>query len=747
VIPQESARLRCRNIDIAPPSGRKDAAVLLGEQLLPELWLPQGDAVVAYRGMHRWVQSYVVASLPAPDAESAAFRPQGTYLITGGLGEIGLLLASYLAQHFQAKLVLTARSSLPPRQEWAEWLARQPEENGTSRRIRQIMALEEVGAEVLVVSADVADFRQMQDALDQAHARFGRLHGVIHAAGIVAGTRLNELDREQCEAQFHAKGRGLVVLAKVLDKAKYLQNNALDFCLVTSSLSTVLGGLGYAAYAAANAYMDAFVHAQNRRQASRWTAVNWDAWHFAAPVQSGGRLSNLAELAMTQVEGVETFARVLSAAPGNQVVVSTGELQVRLDQWVRMEKADEATSPAAAVHTLHLARAAGKEYVAPRNAGEEALADIWRNLLGVQELGVHDDYFDLGGSSLVAVRLFDQIERKFGVKLPLATLFDAPTIAQLAEVLSDVDVALPQTPKAAKGWSPLVAIQPKGTRPPLFCVHAAGGNVLLYHDLARYLGQDQPVYGVQAQGLDGKLPILERVEEMAEVYVREIKLVQPHGPYLIAGYCMGGTVALEMAQQLVAKGEEVAFLALFETYNWRNMRLDTWGEKLIFLAQKLGFHIGNFLQLDQKGRKTFLDEKIKVAKSRREVALGTLLSKLGRLAEAHTGTDLLPTKVWETNDLAALEYVPGRYPGKITHFRPAKEYRCHIGPALGWEALAQEVEVQRVPVYPAGMLVDPFVAELAACVRDCIDRGLKAKDDASESAHVESRAADLVVAG
>jgi thioesterase domain-containing protein len=279
-------------------------------------------------------------------------------------------------------------------------------------------------------------------------------------------------------------------------------------------------------------------------------------------------------------------------------------------------------------------------------------------------------------------------------------------------------------------------------------VHAAGGNVLLYHDLSRYLGQDQPVYGLQAQGLDGKQPVLESVEEMAALYVSEIRRMQPHGPYLIAGYCMGGSVALEMAQQLKAEGEDVAFLALFETYNWRNMKTDSWLEVAIFIYQKLEFHLSNFMQLDAKGKKTFFDEKVKVAQSRREVMVGALLSRLGWLGHRLTAADLLPSTVWEVNDQAALDYLPRMYQGKITHFRPAKEYRVHLGPKLGWDQLALEVETHRVPAYPAGMLVDPFVAELADRVRDCIDRALPREQVVAENGTGRpiSEAPELVVA-
>ncbi len=171
---------------------------------------------------------------------------------------------------------------------------------------------------------------------------------------------------------------------------------------------------------------------------------------------------------------------------------------------------------------------------------------MWEELLGVQAIGIQQNYFDLGGNSLLAVRLFARIHKEFGVNLPLATLFEAQTVEQLAHVLDNK--------KDTGDWSPLVTIQPAGSKPPFFCIHGGGGNVLIYRALSQHLGTDQPFYGLESQGLDGRRPLLTKIEDMAELYVREIRRVQPHGPYFLGGYCMGGTVALEIAQRLTDNG-------------------------------------------------------------------------------------------------------------------------------------------------------------------------------------------------
>jgi thioesterase domain-containing protein/acyl carrier protein len=194
---------------------------------------------------------------------------------------------------------------------------------------------------------------------------------------------------------------------------------------------------------------------------------------------------------------------------------------------------------------------------APADLLERQLTQVWEKVLGVRHIGVHDDFFDLGGHSLLALVLMDQIEKVAGQKLPLAALLQAPTIGQLAALLRD------------RGWTPpgqsLVPIRSGGSRPPLFCVHARGGNVLFYGDLARHLGSDQPVYGLQALGLDGKQDPLTRVEDMAAHYVREVRAVQPEGPYYLVGRCFGSKIALEMALRFQAAGQEVALLGILDS--------------------------------------------------------------------------------------------------------------------------------------------------------------------------------------
>jgi phthiocerol/phenolphthiocerol synthesis type-I polyketide synthase E len=348
---------------------------------------------------------------------------------------------------------------------------------------------------------------------------------------------------------------------------------------------------------------------------------------------------------------------------------------------------------------------------------EGQLTRIWQELLGVEPIAPDQNYFDLGGDSSLAVHLFVQIEKTFNVKLPIFTLFEAPTIGELAQVL--------RRDTAPAGWSPLVAIQPNGSRPAFFCMHGAGGNVLIYRELSKLLGDDQPFYGLQSQGLDGDVPPLARIEDMASLYVKEIRRVRPNGPYLIGGYCMGGTIAYEVAQQLRSQGQDVALLALFDTMNWSKVpALNVWN-KSYMACEKFMFHVSNFFRLDSAGRSEFFSEKVQALRNRIPVWKGMLQAKFEKSENGSRSGSMALGKIWKANDLACVAYVPKRYPGVVTDVRPMKQYGLFDRPDAKWDRLAEGGQhIIVLPVYPAGMLVEPFVRHLASALSKSIDAAL-----------------------
>ena len=431
VIPQEYANISCRSIDLDSRASDETSIV----QLLAELTAPPTDSTVAYRGKHRWVQMFEPRELQNEVEERPWLREEGVYLITGGLGGIGMALAEYLARAVRAKLILTGRSELPAREEWRQWLATHPNGEAVSRKIRKVEGLEELGAEVSIISADVANEDQMWRVIAQAEERFGGINGVIHVAGIAVQAPIQELSRDLCEKQFESRVNGLFVLERVLE------GKALDFCVLASSLSSVLGGLGFAAYAAANVFMDAFAHRHNQAHSVPWISVDWDAWQFQdETMQDIGVGTDLAELSIKPNEGVAAFRRVLSANLGGQIVVSTGDLEARLDKWIKLESLREPEqTKKIEVCSRYCRPDLSSVYVVPGNPTEQTIAEIWQKLLSIDKVGIHDNFFELGGDSLLATGLMARLRTAFPVEFSLSTLFERPTVHSLSELILDGD--------------------------------------------------------------------------------------------------------------------------------------------------------------------------------------------------------------------------------------------------------------------------------------------------------------------
>jgi amino acid adenylation domain-containing protein len=358
-----------------------------------------------------------------------------------------------------------------------------------------------------------------------------------------------------------------------------------------------------------------------------------------------------------------------------------------------------------------------RESVAARNALEVQLIRIWKSVLGLEEIGVHDNFFELGGHSLLAVRLFADIERVFGRRLPLASLFQAPTVEELA-------LKLRQKGCEMAAASSLVVIQGGKERPPFFCVPGVGGNILGFYDLARQLGSDQPVYGLQAPGLDGKREPLTRVEDMAAHYVNAIKVVLPEGPFLLGGASFGGRVAFEIARQLEKQGHSVALVALFDAFapgnedsSVRAIHRD-WKRS----GARLAYHGKNLLLGSERGH--YIRSKSRTLRRRIRSRIWQAIYKSFR-----NWSKPLPRvlqDVREAGYLANRSYIPGPFGGKVTLFRAGVRSAADWGTLdMGWDRLALGgVEIRQVPGDHVDMLLKPKVEFLAGQLRDCIDKAV-----------------------
>ncbi|MCA9942705.1 MAG: alpha/beta fold hydrolase [Anaerolineales bacterium] len=349
-------------------------------------------------------------------------------------------------------------------------------------------------------------------------------------------------------------------------------------------------------------------------------------------------------------------------------------------------------------------------FVPPRDRLELDLKNMWEAVLGVARIGIHDNYFDLGGTSWQAMNLFAEIEKLTGHYLPLATLVQAGTIAELADIL--------RHQSGTEAWPTLVPIQEGAAdQQPLYLVHGGGGHVLVFTKLARHLPDAQPVYAFQAKGLDGKTRPFTSVEEMAAHYVEALLTHQPEGPYQLGGYSMGGAVAFEMAQQLTARGHQVSFVGIIDTpaqhpaLKWvrvatkwtaRLLSLPPEREQMMFIKNRNRFWVGWRQLLANQVNRFRSNGNPQRAK---------------RGVDDHNQEDVRVQKITMINNRAYYCYVPSRYPGVVTLFKSTEGYRDIYrdtqDPLMGWQRVSKSVDVHLLVGNHNEIVDEPHVQALA----------------------------------
>ena len=345
-------------------------------------------------------------------------------------------------------------------------------------------------------------------------------------------------------------------------------------------------------------------------------------------------------------------------------------------------------------------------YVAPRDDEEALVADVYEKLLGVSPVGAKDNFFDLGGHSMLAVRMVAAIQQRSGRRLPLAALFQQATVEYIARLLREPEICPPE--------SSLIPLRREGSRRPLFVVHPAGGTVFCYRNLVEHLGPQRPVYGLQAVGLDGIRPPQDNAHEMAAHYAEAIRSLQPHGPYLLGGWSLGGNLAFETARQLTQQGEPIGLLALFDS---GAMPPDREPNEDDFLPIIMDLFPGDddltLEDLRQMAPRQHLEYFVQ-----RATKAGVIVPEFGIDVGAHV------FEVFKNNLKAMWEYRPGPYPGRITLFASEQQpesVEIARDPMLGWGAWAKDgVEVHRIPGRHLDIIKEPNVRTLAERLHRCI---------------------------
>jgi amino acid adenylation domain-containing protein len=349
-------------------------------------------------------------------------------------------------------------------------------------------------------------------------------------------------------------------------------------------------------------------------------------------------------------------------------------------------------------------------FLAPRDSVEQVLAQLWTKVLKAPRVGLNDNFFELGGHSLLAVRIIVEIEKIYDRRLPLATLLQAPTVGALAEVL--------RKENWKPSWSSLVPLQPGGSKPPLFLIHSHGGNVLEYYPLANHLDNDQPVYALQARGLDGNIPKNQSLEQIASAYLKEIRALKSEGPYYLGGFCFGGLVALEAAQQLQNAGQKVALVVMIQTthpaapdFAPGSGSANRWWHRT---AKRIDLERDNLLQ---RGFGYFGDRLRRtrdVMRARTQIVFDKKMSN-GNGQKTRTSMAYILELLGMEHDRAFMNYVPRPYNGDVLLFRASKQLPGMLADrSLGWQSVIKgHLEIRELPGHQQNILVEPRVMRLA----------------------------------
>jgi NADPH:quinone reductase-like Zn-dependent oxidoreductase/thioesterase domain-containing protein/acyl carrier protein len=500
-------------------------------------------------------------------AQLPAMRADGTYLVTGGLGGLGLQVAEWMAGQGAGTLALISRRGAAPDAE------------------PRLAAIRARGARVIVLKGDVADRNSLAAALSQLPVEAPPLRGVIHAAGVLADGRLVDMTLDQLGRAMEPKVEGAWNLHIAT------QGAPLDFFVLFSSIASVLGSPGQANYAAGNAMLDALAHAR-RAAGLPAIAINWGPWAGAGMAASEGRDKAVQSRGMALIEpeqGLNLLGQLIGSDAVQAAVVDAqwGDL-LRLMGTRRpallsdvAAEAESARPAEAGSRVDHAFR--GRLLESDDETRQTLVQDFIQlelgRIMGVDAKGLEIDQplSTFGLDSLLALELKNNLESRLDFTLPMAKLMEGPSISSLAAetarlIVGDRDGCAGAVKEPGDGitsdaasWSPLLALRAKGRRPPLVLLPSLGGDVRCYAELVQHLGSDQPVYAFRPRGVDEDLPPHMSMREMVAAYAFALQQWQASGPYYLAGWSTGGIFAFALAEELERSGDEVAQVALFDT--------------------------------------------------------------------------------------------------------------------------------------------------------------------------------------
>lgn len=676
-----------------------------------------GKVVVAMEGRDDRESRVEGRTSEAAAVAKEKIRRDGTYLITGGTGALGLRVANWLAAHGAGTIALLSR-------------------RGATAEIEEALnSIREKGSNVVVLKGDAADAQSLAGALAQLPADAPPLRGVVHAAGVLADGIMSEMSLEQFD-------RALVPKVRVAHNLHAATLHApLDFFVMFSSVASVLGSPGQANYAAGNAYLDVLAHSR-RAAGLPATAINWGPWAGSGMAAEAGRDESVKSRGMGLIEpeaGLDLLGRLIKSDAAQVAVMDVhwremlkllGSRRPALLADIACEVDDAGSGePAGRVDHAFRQQLLAADEATRTTLVQEYIRQELARIIGIEPGNLETDQplSTFGLDSLLALELKNNLEGRLDFTLPMAKLMEGPSIASLAAVTAEL-VAADGASDSADGpgdksgkeeWSPLLALQSAGTRPPLILLPALGGDVRCYADLVQQLGEDQPVYALRPRGVDQELPPHQTMDEMVADYLAAIRELQPAGPYYLGGWSAGGDFAFALAEAIERAGDELALVALFDVplpTVFDRVNVD---EDAKFLCELVGF-ASRF-----SGKETPIDyEKLSQFSPVEQFDYALAEARKSGIVPAETPESFIRrlVRVGEANVRVLQAYQPKPLTTAVRLFVPAVKtaladlsgYRPDEEEDRGWsKQVGQAVELREVPGDHFTMMVGDGAAFIA----------------------------------
>jgi acyl transferase domain-containing protein/thioesterase domain-containing protein/acyl carrier protein len=546
VIPQEQENVLCKfiDIDLEYCSLAKLVAAIYWEA--NNIKYEDYQADIAYRGNYRWLRRFKPCTHYIETNQTKRLKQNGIYLITGGLGGIGLTLAEDLAENYQAHLILISQSALKPESDWSTWLDSDGyKDPKTLRQITVLNKIKNKAGSLTIKQVCVEDEKKMRAVIEFILQKFGHIDGVIHAAGIPGDgiAQLKTIDAYNRVLQPKLAGTQVLI--------KLLKEQALDFFVFFSSITAITGSLGQIDYCSANLVLDAYANADCFTQPVFCVTMNWQAWRdVGMAVDSKTMLIDLTDSNSVSTKQAITLFKKIVNSDLNQVIISGIKPDQANINNIHIKHPIQSHDDQANANKLSNTLDHKQDNVI------ETLLHLWRDILGINNINLDDDFYQLGGHSLLAITLLTRIQKKLGIRIPSTVLLTEKTIRSLAHY---IELNIPNRKN-----SPLVLLQDGGNKPPLFMLHPVGGTVFCYLATAQHLKKNRKIYGFQDPSIEEERQMFHTMEEMATAYCNIIQEVQNDGPYYLSGASFGATLAIEIAYQLLQQNKTVAFIGLLD---------------------------------------------------------------------------------------------------------------------------------------------------------------------------------------